>query len=107
MIARRTRERIVTLTQADHRAGQNGASYMNASIAAIFQVHYGEVMMGRNAEFPPQVVIEHVISSLKRCRLVKDTLRLWKAGVRDPVMEICCGLYNLRLRLALRPVSWV
>ena len=27
--------------------------------------------------------IEHVNSSVKRCRIVKDRLRLWKAGVRD------------------------
>src|SRR5215813_8406864 len=27
--------------------------------------------------------IEHVNSSVKRCRIVKDRLRLWKQGVRD------------------------
>jgi len=31
--------------------------------------------------------IEHVNSSVKRCRIVKDRIRLWKAGVRDLVME--------------------
>ena len=40
--------------------------------------------------------IEHVNSSVKRCRIVKDRLRLWKAGVRDTVMEICCALHNFR-----------
>jgi hypothetical protein len=45
-----------------------------------------------------RVRIEHVISSIKRCRIVKETLRLWKKGIRDQVMEICCGLHNLRLR---------
>ena len=25
--------------------------------------------------------------------------RLWKAGVRDLVMEICCALHNFRVRL--------
>src|SRR3954469_2905260 len=34
--------------------------------------------------------IEHVNSSVKRCRVVKDRIRLWKQGVRDVVMEICC-----------------
>src|SRR2546422_918031 len=34
--------------------------------------------------------IEHVNSSIKRCRIVKDRIRLWKAGVRDLVMELCC-----------------
>ena len=43
--------------------------------------------------------IEHVNSSVKRCRIVKDRLRLWKQGVRDLVMEICCALQNFRVRL--------
>ena len=43
--------------------------------------------------------IEHVNSSVKRCRIVKDRLRLWKEGVRDLVMEICCALRNFRVRL--------
>jgi hypothetical protein len=43
--------------------------------------------------------IEHVNSSIKRCRIVKDRLRLWKAGVRDLVMELCCALHNFRVRL--------
>jgi hypothetical protein len=44
--------------------------------------------------------IEHVNSSVKRCRIVKDRLRLWKEGVRDRVMEICCALHNFRVRLS-------
>jgi hypothetical protein len=44
--------------------------------------------------------IEHVNSSVKRCRIVKDRIRLWKAGVRDRVMELCCALQNFRVRLA-------
>ena len=43
--------------------------------------------------------IEHVNSSVKRCRIVKDRLRLWKEGIRDLVMELCCALHNLRVRL--------
>ena len=43
--------------------------------------------------------IEHVTSSVKRCRIVKDRLRLWKQGVRDLVMELCCALHNFRVRL--------
>jgi hypothetical protein len=43
--------------------------------------------------------IEHVNSSVKRCRMVKDRLRLWKDGVRDLVMELCCALHNFRVRL--------
>ena len=43
--------------------------------------------------------MEHVNSSVKRCRMVKDRRRLWKAGVRDLVMELCCALHNFRVRL--------
>jgi DDE superfamily endonuclease len=46
--------------------------------------------------------IEHVNSSVKRCRIVKDRIRLWKEGVRDLVMELCCALHNFRVRLS----SW-
>jgi DDE superfamily endonuclease len=43
--------------------------------------------------------IEHVNSSVKRCRIVKDRIRLWKEGIRDLVMELCCALHNFRVRL--------
>src|SRR6266849_5919927 len=43
--------------------------------------------------------IEHVNSRVKRCRLVKDRIRLWKEGVRDVVMELCYALHNFRVRL--------
>jgi hypothetical protein len=46
-----------------------------------------------------RVRIEHVNSSVKRCRIVKDTIRIFREGVRDMVMEICCALHNLRVRL--------
>jgi hypothetical protein len=44
--------------------------------------------------------IEHVNSSVKRCRIIKDRIRLWKQGVRDLVMELCCALHNFRVRLS-------
>jgi len=43
--------------------------------------------------------LAHVNSSVKRCRVVKDRIRLWKKGVRDLVMELCCALQNFRARL--------
>ena len=43
--------------------------------------------------------IEHVNGSVKRCRIVKDRIRLWKEGVRDLVMELCCALHIFRVRL--------
>jgi len=42
---------------------------------------------------------EHVNSSVKRCRIVKDRIRLWKAGIRDLVMALCCALHNFRVRM--------
>jgi DDE superfamily endonuclease len=44
--------------------------------------------------------IEHVHSRVKRCRIVKDHIRLWKEGIRDLVMELCCALHNFWVRLA-------
>ena len=44
-----------------------------------------------------RVVVEHTIAGVKRCRIVKDVLRLTKAGISDLVMEIACGLHNLRV----------
>jgi hypothetical protein len=46
-----------------------------------------------------RVRIEHVNSRVKRCRIVHDTCRLRKAGVRDLLMEVCCALHNFRVRL--------
>jgi len=41
--------------------------------------------------------IEHAMGGVKRYRIVKDTIRLLKDGMRDTVMETCCGLHNFRL----------
>src|SRR5439155_230845 len=46
-----------------------------------------------------RLLIEHVHSSVKRCRIVKDRIRLWDEGVRDLVMELCCALHNFRVCL--------
>jgi hypothetical protein len=46
-----------------------------------------------------RVRIEHVNSSVKRCRMLKETIRMWKEGMRDMVMEIGCALHNFRLRV--------
>jgi len=44
-----------------------------------------------------RIVVENVISGVKRCRIVKDILRLSKENISDVVMEIACGLHNLRV----------
>jgi len=45
-----------------------------------------------------RIRIEHVISGIKRCRIVKDTFRNYKKGFKDWVMEIACALHNFRLK---------
>jgi DDE superfamily endonuclease len=45
-----------------------------------------------------RVHIEQVNSNVKRCRMLKETIR-GKAGIRDMVMEIGCALNNFRVRL--------
>ncbi len=44
-----------------------------------------------------RIVVENVISGIKQCRIVKDELRLTKENLSDVVMEIACGLHNLRV----------
>jgi hypothetical protein len=44
-----------------------------------------------------RIIVEHVIAGVKRCRIVKDVLRLTKTGISAMVMEIACGLHNLRV----------
>jgi len=44
-----------------------------------------------------RVVVENVIAGVKRCRIVKEVLRLTTEGLSDRVMEIACGLHNLRV----------
>jgi hypothetical protein len=58
-----------------------------------------EQQLANQALHDRRLRIEHVNSSVKRCRIVKDRIGLWKEGVRDVVMEICCALHNFRVRL--------
>jgi hypothetical protein len=44
-----------------------------------------------------RVVVENVLAGVKRCRIVKEVLRLTTAGISDLVMAIACGLHNLRV----------
>lgn len=44
-----------------------------------------------------RIIVEHVLAGVKRCRIVKDVLRNTKVGFTDAVMEIACGLHNLRV----------
>jgi DDE superfamily endonuclease len=58
-----------------------------------------EAQQANQALHARRLRIEHVNSSVTRCRIVKDRIRLWKQGVRDLVMELCCALHNFRVRL--------
>ena len=44
-----------------------------------------------------RVEIEHQIGDVKRCRILVDKFRNWKAHYLDDVMETACGLHNFRL----------
>ena len=46
-----------------------------------------------------RIRIEHVNSSVKRCRIVKDICRLLVVGAQDAAMEIACSLHNFRISL--------
>jgi len=43
-----------------------------------------------------RIVIEHIISGIKRCRVVKDVFRNTKEGYDDIAIELACGLHNYR-----------
>ena len=49
-----------------------------------------------------RVVIEHVNSGIKRCRCVKDIFRNYVEDFDDLVMEIACGLHNLRTAMRIK-----
>jgi hypothetical protein len=44
-----------------------------------------------------RIVVEHTLSGVKRCHIVKDVFRNTKAAFTDTVMEVACALHNLRV----------
>jgi hypothetical protein len=52
-----------------------------------------------------RVIIEHILSGVKRCRIVKDILRNTKDKFDDLVMAIACGLHNFRTECRLKPTA--
>ena len=44
-----------------------------------------------------RIIAENVIAGIKRCRIVKDVLRNWNSDFDDLIMELACGLHNLRV----------
>lgn len=45
-----------------------------------------------------RITVENVICGIKRCRIVKDIFRNHLPDFDDLVLEIACGLHNLRVR---------
>ena len=58
---------------------------------AFSQKLYNQILAGT------RIVVEHANSGLKRLRMVKDQIRLHSSDLRDRVMEVACGLHNLRV----------
>ena len=54
-----------------------------------------------------RVIIEHLISGAKRLRIVKEELRLKVENVSDDLMEIACGMHNLRTAFRQPFVKWL
>lgn len=45
-----------------------------------------------------RIVVEHAISGVKRCRIVKETIRLYDYHLRDNVLAVCTALHNFRVK---------
>lgn len=56
-----------------------------------------------------RILVENIIAGIKRCHIVKDVFRNKKDGFADLVMEIACGLHNLRVanRSPLESISLI
>ena len=85
--------------------GFQGFSLPNVQTIMPFKKPRGGQLTSEQKEVNRQISsrrvrIEHVNSSVKRCRVIKDTLRLLKKGIRDFLIEICCALHNFRVSLA-------
>ena len=44
-----------------------------------------------------RICVEHAISGVKRCRVIKDKCRHFRQHFRDQVLNICVGLHNFRV----------
>ena len=44
-----------------------------------------------------RIIVEHALSGVKRCHIVKAVFRNTKPNFSDSVMEIACALHNLRV----------
>ena len=44
-----------------------------------------------------RIVVEHAIGGVKRCRIVKEIIRIYDTTIRDRVVEDCAALHNFRV----------
>lgn len=44
-----------------------------------------------------RIVVEHAIGGVKKCRIVKEIIRIYNVDIRDRVVETCTALHNYRL----------
>ena len=51
------------------------------------------------------IIVEHAISGVKRCRIVKERFRCYKVDFDDRVMLIACGLHNFRISLRIELIQ--
>jgi len=49
-----------------------------------------------------RITVEHAISGIKRCHIVKNKCRHFRQQFRDDVILICSGLHNLRVTSPFR-----
>ena len=58
-----------------------------------------EQKIDNQAKASLRITVEHAINGIKIARIVKDRIRLRRDGIKDLLMEICCGLHNFRLSM--------
>ena len=86
--------------------------YRDSTCYSDFWRAYQAISKSRSPEVEPlpaenqwishiRVLVEHSIGGVKVYRIVHEVIRHWCPYIRDQVMAICCGLYNLRLRQQL------
>jgi len=88
-------------TQLTYDSGFQGYAPAGVHVIPIKKAMHGHPLstldrIANRLKAGPRSLIEHVLASVKRCRIVKDVLRNTKAGFADQVMLIACGLHNLR-----------
>jgi hypothetical protein len=49
-----------------------------------------------------RISVEHVMSGVKRCRIVKERCRYYSRDFRDSIILLCTALHNLRVRSPYR-----